>query len=189
MKKIYTYYIILFTMFAFVSCEDYVNVEPLNTLSAADALNSNEKVLGALNGTYNTMSSTSLLGGDLIFVSELLAADGRITFAGTFNDPRQIINKQILTTNARVNGVFNAAYRAINGANLVIEAIDFVNESDRDRVQGEALFIRGLMHFELVKLFAKPYSAGNTTTNPGVVIRTQASPLSGNRYCIQLCCS
>lgn len=162
------------------SCEDYVDVEPLNTLSASSALNSNEKVIGALNGVYNTMSSTALLGGDLIFVSELLAADGKITFGGTFNDPRQIINKQILTTNSRVNNIFNVGYSTINSANLVLEAIDVVNEADQDRVKGEALFARALIHFELVKLFAKPYSDGNAATNLGIVLKTVASPFNGS---------
>lgn len=177
--KTYTKIVLSVIVLLFVACEDYVDVDPQNSLNASDALNSHEKVLGALNGVYNSMSSTSLLGGDLIFVSELLGADGKITFGGTFDDPRQIINKQILTNNSRVNAIFNAAYYAINNANLVLEALEFVDESERDRVRGEALFARGLMHFELVKLYAKPYSDGNASANPGVVIRTSASPLNG----------
>jgi hypothetical protein len=50
--------------------------------------------------------------------------------------------------------------------------IDKVNAADKDRIQGEALFLRGLMYFELVKLYAKPYSAGNITTNLGLQIVT-----------------
>lgn len=177
--KTYTRIIVSVLVMLVVACEDYVDVDPQNTLNASDALNSHEKVLGALNGVYNSMSSTSLLGGDIIFVSELLGADGKITFGGTFDDPRQIINKQILTNNARVNAIFNAAYYAINNANLVMEALDVVDEPERNRVRGEALFARGLLHFELVKLFAKPYSDGNASANPGVVIRIEASPLNG----------
>ncbi len=179
MKNKYINYIMVIIAYLSFSCEDYVDVEPLNTLSADSALNSSEKVIGALNGVYNTMSSTRLLGGDLIFVSELLAADGRIGFSGTFNDPREIFNKQILTTNGRVNNIFNTGYSAINRANLVLEAIDVVNEADRDRVRGEALFARALIHFELVKLFAKPYSDGNASSNLGIVLKTEASPFNG----------
>ncbi|WP_046757354.1 RagB/SusD family nutrient uptake outer membrane protein [Kordia jejudonensis] len=179
MKNKYIHYIIIIIAYLSFSCEDYVDVEPLNTLSASSALNSSEKVIGALNGVYNTMSSTRLLGGDLIFVSELLGSDGKINFGGTFNDPRQIINKQILTTNSRVNNIFNTGYSTINQANLVLEAIDIVNDADRDSVEGEALFARALMHFELVKLFAKPYSDGNASSNLGIVLKTTASPFNG----------
>ena len=178
-KNKYKVYLMVIIAYVSFSCEDYVDVEPLNTLSASSALNSSEKVIGALNGVYNTMSSTALLGGDLIFVAELLAADGKITFGGTFNDPRQIINKQILTTNSRVTNIFNIGYSAINRANLVLEAIDIVDEADRDRVEGEALFARALIHFELIKLFAKPYSDGNASSNLGIVLKTEASPFNG----------
>ena len=98
---------------------------------------------------------------------------------GTFSGPRQIINKQILTNNSTVSGIYSAAYTAINNANLVLENIDVVNDAQRDRVRGEALFIRAFMHFELVRLFAKPYSDGNAATNLGVVIRTDASSFNG----------
>ncbi|WP_298425979.1 RagB/SusD family nutrient uptake outer membrane protein [uncultured Kordia sp.] len=179
MKNKYIKYIVIIIAYLSFSCEDYVDVEPLNTLNASNALNSNEKVIGALNGVYNTMSSTRLLGGDLIFVSELLGADGKITFGGTFNDPQQIINKQILTTNSRINNIFNTGYSTINRANLVLEAIDFVNDANSDRVEGEALFARALIHFELVKLFAKPYSDGNASSNLGIVLKTEASPFNG----------
>ncbi|WP_430409487.1 RagB/SusD family nutrient uptake outer membrane protein [Kordia sp.] len=179
MKNKYINYIMIVIAYLSFSCEDYVDVEPLNTLSASSALNSNEKVIGALNGVYNTMSSTALLGGDLIFVSELLGADGRIMFGGTFNDPQQIVDKQILTTNSRVNNIFNVGYSTINRANLVLEAIDVVNDAAQDRVEGEALFARALIHFELVKLFAKPYSDGNASSNPGIVLKTEASPFNG----------
>lgn len=179
MKQKYIQYIVIIIAYLSFSCEDYVDVEPLNTLNADNALNSNEKVIGALNGVYNTMSSTPLLGGDLIFVSELLAANGRITFSGTFNDPKEIFNKQILTTNGRINNIFNTGYSAINRANLVLEAIDVVDDANRDRVRGEALFARALIHFELVKLFAKPYSDGNASSNLGIVLKTASSPFNG----------
>ncbi|MBR9776160.1 MAG: RagB/SusD family nutrient uptake outer membrane protein, partial [Cytophagales bacterium] len=39
---------------------------------------------------------------------------------------------------------------------------------DQDKVKGEALFIRAVVYFELVKLFSQPYIAGNTSVNPGV---------------------
>jgi hypothetical protein len=182
MKKIYNTYtkvVLLAVALIFVSCEDFVDVDPQNTLNAQDAYNTHDKVLGALNGAYNSTSSSSLLGGNLIFVPELLGADGKFTFNGTFDGPRQIINKQILTNNSTINGVFNAAYTAINNANIVLENLDVVNDTQRDRVRGEALFIRAYMHFELVRLFAKPYSDGNAATNNGVVIRTEARSFNG----------
>ena len=80
MRKIYKTYtkvILLAISLIFASCEDFVDVDPQNSLNAEDAYNTHDKVLGALNGAYNSTSSSSLLAGNLIFVPELLGADGK----------------------------------------------------------------------------------------------------------------
>jgi len=77
-----------------------------------------------------------------------------------------------------VASTWDNAYAAINICNNILNAIDVVNTEDQDRVKGEALFIRGEMYFELVELFAKPYSAGNVTTNLGVQLIT--TPTTGS---------
>ena len=43
-----------------------------------------------------------------------------------------------------------------------------VKEADRDRVEGEALFLRGLMYFDLVRFFADQYKFGVANTQFGV---------------------
>jgi starch-binding outer membrane protein, SusD/RagB family len=100
--------------------------------------------------------------------AELMAADGEITWVGTFNQPREIFGKNILTTNTFVRDNWSGGYYTINVANSVLSAIGKVLAADQPRVEGEALFIRGAVYFELVRFFAKPYTAGSVTTNPGV---------------------
>ncbi|MEP0710401.1 MAG: RagB/SusD family nutrient uptake outer membrane protein, partial [Algoriphagus sp.] len=63
---------------------------------------------------------------------------------------------------------WSAAYRAINVSNNILASLEVVNAEDRSQVEGEALFIRGSMFFELVKFYALPYSAGNIQSNLGV---------------------
>ena len=48
-----------------------------------------------------------------------------------------------------------AAYSAINSVNNVLSAMDKVNATDKDRTEGEAKFIRGLIYFDLVRLFGR----------------------------------
>lgn len=78
--------------------------------------------------------------------------------------------KSITTTNGVVAGIWSSCYNVINRANNVLSALDKVNPQDRARVEGEALFIRGIMLFELVRLYAKTWGDGNNATNPGVPI-------------------
>lgn len=161
-----------------IGCSKKLDVLPTQSIDENEVFTSDANIKAALNGAYDAVSSSYLLGGDFQLYSELLAADGEINWAGTYNEPREIFNKAILVNNEFVTSTWTDAYKAINICNNIIKAIDIVNADDRDRVKGEALFLRGTIYFELVKLYAKPYSAGNVTSNPGLQLIT--SPTVGN---------
>lgn len=168
MKKILS--IIIAGSVLLFSCSKKLDLNPTQSVNEDFVYTSDANIKSALNGAYDIVSGGSLLGGDIQMYAELLGADGEISWVGTFNQPEEIYNKAILTTNSFVTATWTEAYRAINVCNGIIANIDKVNESDRNRVKGEALFLRGVMYFELVKLYAQPYSAGNTSANPGVQI-------------------
>lgn len=176
MKKLL--FIITITGLIATGCSKKLDIKPTQEIAEEEVFTNDANIKAALNGAYDALSSSSLLGGDMQLYAELLGADDEIRWAGTFNEPREIWNKAILTNNGYVSATWNAAYRAINICNNIINAIEKVNEEDRDRVRGEALFIRGVIYFELVKLYGKPFTAGNTTTNLGVQIVT--TPTVGN---------
>ncbi len=165
-------------MLLFSSCQKKLDVTSPQNVSGEEVLTSDENVKKALNGAYDAVSNGYLLGGDLLLYSELLAANGEIRWTGTYEQPREIFTKQILVTNSYVASTYDDAYSAINICNNILKAIDVVNEADRDRVKGEALFLRGLMYFELVELYAKPYSDGKAATNLGLQLIT--TPTVGN---------
>jgi hypothetical protein len=62
------------------------------------------------------------------------------------------------------------SYQVINIANNVLSALEVVDEADRERVEGEALFLRSLMYFDLVRFFAQQYETGSAGTQLGVPI-------------------
>ncbi|WKZ59953.1 MAG: RagB/SusD family nutrient uptake outer membrane protein [Cyclobacteriaceae bacterium] len=161
--------LILITFFFIgVSCEDKLEpVDPNNTGDAV-ALANDKNVKTTLLGAYNGLSAGAFFGGNTFRNSEILAANGEIVFSGTFNDVADIYRKEMITLNADVAALWTNAYNTINVTNNVLSALDVVNEEDRDQVEGEALFLRGVSYFELIKFFAKPYSAGSVSTNLGV---------------------
>lgn len=160
--------IILISALFISSCDKELDLLPQQSIAEDVALSSDANVKKVLNGAYDAMSNGNLYGGNLFLLSELLAANGEIRWEGTFIEPREIWLKSMLTTNSNVRETWLHAYRTINIANNVLSAIKVVNTADQNRVKGEALFIRGVMYFELVKLYAQPYSAGSTSTNLGL---------------------
>ncbi len=175
MKKVFI--IIAASITVITGCTKKLDINPTQDISDQEVFTSDANIKAALNGAYDAISNSYLLGGDFQLYSELLAADGEIRWAGTYNQPREIFSKSILTNNSFVTNTWTAGYNTINICNNILNAIDKVNPADQDRVKGEALFLRGLTYFEMAELFAKPYSDGNASSNLGLQLIT--TPTSG----------
>jgi hypothetical protein len=184
MNKSYIYKLtpVLFTILVLITAcseEDLTKLPP-QSLPTELALSTEANVRQVLIGTYSALGSSNVLGGEMLRNSELLAADQEVTFTGTFDAPSQIWRKEILTSNDDVTGAWMDSYETINIVNNIEKAIqDGVVETGADELLGEVHFIRGLLYFELVKYFGKPYSAGNTTSNLGVPLVTTPTTAIG----------
>lgn len=154
------------------SCNKKLDVSPSDSVPEGSVFTDDASIKKALIGAYDVMTGDYLLNGDLQLFSELSGANGEVRWDGTYLQPKQIYQKSILVNNDYIASTWQNAYKAINICNNIIASINNVNEQARDRVKGEALFIRGEMYFELVTYFSKPYSAGNVTSNLGVQLVT-----------------
>ncbi len=174
MKNIFCPILVLFALVQLLSsCNKKLDVTPPQYLPPGIVLSTSDNVIKALNGAYDAISYSSALGGDMQLYSELLAANGEIFWDGTYNQPDEIFQKAILTNNSFVASTWAGAYSANNICNNILNAIGVVDADAQDRVKGEALFLKGLLYFELVTLYAKPYSDGNANTNLGLQIVSQ----------------
>ena len=62
--------------------------------------------------------------------------------------------KNILVDNSFVEGLWQNSYEVINQANLVVDNITVINQTNEsNRVEGEAKFLRALAYFDLVRHF------------------------------------
>lgn len=150
------------------SCKKELNLQDPQALNPQGAVSTDANVKRVLQGGYDAISSASLYGGDLQIMADLSGSDGELSWKGTFNSYREIWGKTIITTNSLITTTWTRAYNAINIANSVLEGLPVVAAADKNRVQGEALFIRAIMHFELVRFYAKNYTDGSAGSNPGV---------------------
>ncbi|MCX2739896.1 RagB/SusD family nutrient uptake outer membrane protein [Pontibacter anaerobius] len=152
------------------SCDNKLDIDPQQSIGSDVALSTPEGVQTALIGAYERLQGGQLYGTNLNLVSELLAASGaELQWSGTFLGYRQLFGKTTVADNSEATRTWIRAYETINIANNVIASVDvFEDETTRDRVLGEALFIRGIVYFELIQLYGLPWSAGNQASNPGV---------------------
>ncbi|MGC1389487.1 MAG: RagB/SusD family nutrient uptake outer membrane protein [Bacteroidales bacterium] len=149
-------------------CQKYLDLEPSQNISDKIALTSDDNIKHVLLGAYSDFALPGIYGGNILRNSELLGGNGEIQWVGTYIDPRQIFNKTMIATNSEADVQWEDSYMVINTTNNILSALAVVNEADRDRVEGEALFLRGLMYFDLVRFFAQQYQFGVANTQMGV---------------------
>ncbi len=179
MKKIYSI-ITLFSILVLVSsCEKFLDLKPQQELETNDALSTDANVKSVLVGAYRSMRYSAIYGGCILRNSELSGGTDEISWQGTYNGPREIYNHQIIAANGDITSQWLNSYDCINICNNVLSAIDTVVEEDRGRVEGEALFLRSMMYFDLVRFYAKMYEPGVSNTQYGVpLVLTPTSQIS-----------
>jgi starch-binding outer membrane protein, SusD/RagB family len=186
MKNILKYSFLIAAWLVFSGCsKTLLDLKPQQSIDAGTAFESDQDVDAAMIGCYSILGGGALYGTNLLLLPDLLAsnsaatstsADRYLTWQGTFTGPRQVYGKTMTRDNAEASRTWIAAYRAINTANIVIANLSKVKDTDlQAQLEGEALFVRGIMHFELVRLFALPYGATADNSQPGVVISKTAN--------------
>lgn len=164
--------LIISLVFALVSCDkDFLVKE-----SALDS--TNELVLSSFTGlenatvgAYAPLCTTEWYGRDFVIAADLKGGNGKISpkTSGRFVNEYLWINN----ANATIN-MWEYAYRTITSACNIINTIDGgfsevgVEQSQIDQLKGEALFLRALGHWDMVRFYAQQYSSGRD--NPGVPI-------------------
>jgi hypothetical protein len=146
--------VILFLMMAFVSCNDWLTVPPENDLIKEKFWQKTDDVNGVLAATYNAMRDASLKS---LILGECRA--DLVTLTGTvFADYAKIAASNISPTNSVVS--WQPYYAAINLANTLMYYDKEVFKKDKtftqemmDGIDAEALYIRSLAYFFLVRLW------------------------------------
>jgi tetratricopeptide (TPR) repeat protein len=155
-----------------MQCEKRLDIEPYSSISSEKALLTESDVMGTLIGCYDGLQRAQLYGGDIMVLNELIGNTEFIRFTGTFPGLSDAYSASMSSNNDFAGGTWVRAYSTINRCNTVISALDKVVSSadNRNKVEGEALFLRASVYFELVRLYAKFYGDGDYSSNPGVPI-------------------
>ncbi len=182
--RIITTLISLFIMAALItSCEDFLDIEPQTAISDDAVYDNHEGVVNALYGAYDRMAGPQLFAGTSIFFSDLLANSGEVGWRGTFVQYMQMNTKNLDPNDGYLTAKWVRAYKCIDLANNVLDNLDVVNDDHKERVEGEAKFIRGILYQKLVGFYAAPYVEGESNDHPGVpLVLTPTAGIGDDDY-------
>lgn len=172
--NIKTFFFLLLGL-AFISgCVGKLDIEPTEAVSGELVLSSDENVKALLIGAYDALSNEYLFGGKTLRNSELLGGDADLLWTGSSEEAEEIFKKNMNPANQDIQELWLRGYETINICNniLTTEALSVVLEDDVERIEGEALFIRALVYFELIRFFALPYDAATSNDQMGIPMVT-----------------
>jgi hypothetical protein len=146
-KQVLATSILTFGLFA---CSSLIDVKPRTAIDSSTALTSLDAINAAVSAVYDALQSTDLYGRDLIAIPEVLSDNGR----ATNNSSRLVAEYQNQPGSHLIN--WTQDYYGINQANLILDALPKVTmtNAQRDALQGQCLFLRALMYFDLMKSYA-----------------------------------
>lgn len=165
MKKIiYTMIIACTTLFA--SCDSWLEVKPYDQIAEGELQKSEKGYQKMLNGIYIDLNSDALYGQTLSV--EMIEVMGGAYTIGTDNSVwgnyKDLSSYQYNTEywRNRLDQTWNKAYALILNCNKILETIDgnknLFTDGSYYIIKGEALALRAMLHFDMLRLFGPVYS-------------------------------
>ena len=167
MKK-YVYIIVCLSLPCFFSCNDWLDVSPKSEIKADELFKTEAGFKDALIGLYIAMTDQSVYGANLSW-QEIEWMAGQYTETNNSFAELQKYNYESTIAKNFIESVWLKEYNIIAEVNLLLESLeengDILNSTLYNVIKGEALAIRAMCHFDLIRLFAK----GNIENRPEIL--------------------
>lgn len=128
-----------------------------------------QSATASVNGMYDLLSKTEYYGRNFLVAHEV-SSDNAVfnpVNSGRFTAEYQYSK---LSTTESVQGLWKEAYRIIGAANLILEFVNKASDATSEQlneIKGQALVIRALAHFDLVRTYAFPYNTTDASVAQG----------------------
>ncbi|MDR2586009.1 MAG: RagB/SusD family nutrient uptake outer membrane protein [Prevotellaceae bacterium] len=185
MKKTNILIAVVLVFFMSSCSNEWLNTAPATSLSSLDAVECYNDVYSLSIGMYHGLRGTSgdpdrrYYGADFIFYGDVRGDDMQARTAGM----RTSLLYEMSYTALNVPNLWQKPYDVIHRANEVIFSIEDGKADDGvkaniDDLLGQALTVRALAHFDLVRVFGKPYTMSGGPASFGVPIMNEPHPAS-----------
>ena len=157
MKQVKISKMLFAALFAFTSCNDYLEVEPTNGIRTDNFYQTASQVDGALTGLYGTLKP---LPKYLFVMSEIRSDNVWVLTDTKQNDYADVatFNANGLLTDNIVKSCWADYFKVVATANMLLEKINdvaFDYEEARTQYIAESRFIRAMAYFDLVRFFGR----------------------------------
>ncbi len=163
------------SMILLISSCDVIDVKPTHILTGSTAFRNLDDVESHLNGTYASFRSGNYYGSTYGVMADMMTNDvaEHVESLGNF---RSLVDWTYVANDALILGAWEIPYLVINNANIILANVDKFEEGvagQKARIKGQALAIRALAHFDLLRYFGQSYDRNSTSL--GIPIKLESS--------------
>lgn len=133
------------------SCDDFVDVQPINQINSDNFFNSEEDYQAALVGAYDLLQASYVN-----VMLAIMASDDALCGGESATDVpgfQEVDDMRHTVVNDQLRNVWNWMYAGINRCNYIFEFQDKTDFSGKSAILGQAAFLRAYYYFELLKFF------------------------------------
>jgi len=154
---------------ALVSCKkEDLFLPPKNAIDATQAFSTPDRIDKAAVGIYDALQNGNFFGGRVLIYADMRGLD---VVPNTYFGQMGFFNTTT-ASDGTVTLAWQGAYNTIFAANYFMQGMeanrDKISAAKADQYIGEAKFVRSLVYFYLVNLWAQPYQFTNDASHPGV---------------------
>ncbi len=162
----------LLLLFAVMSCDNLLETEPTVSVSADVVVTTASGMDAILTSAYDRLRDENLYRYLIPATPEVLADNSELhpVNSGRFRGQAENQPGSHFSTST-----WSVAYRLINEANIIIAGVEQTetSQSHKNRLKGEALFLRGIAYQELLRIYSyEPNHPRINEWNQGVIMRT-----------------
>ncbi len=184
MKITKKYTIVLFASIiaSQMSCKKFLEQDTPNKIAVTEIFKDFEGARTTIVGIYSNLMSYNYYLRDFTMYPEVTGGNikySKLT-AQVLSRSYNFINTEFSGEN-NMNGFYESAYENLYAINNIITNINQATDASifqKNRILADAYTLRGLVHFDLMRVFAQAYNFTPDASHLGIVLRTVNRPVT-----------
>ena len=151
--------------------EDFTRLSPISDRNVEDFYQNRTDFEVAINGAYSTLAGNGAYNRSYVLLHEM-RSDNTMNGGGNTGLAEvyfRIAHFSELPTASELSGPWTTAYQGIARTNTILDRLDNLEDGDfKERIRGEALFIRSLFYYQLAVLWGNVPLQLEPVTSPDI---------------------
>lgn len=174
------YFLLIVAVFASQSCKKFLEQPSYNNVVATELFKDFQGARTVLVGCYDNFKDANYYQRSFSLYPEVTGGNTKYSRSTSLTESVQYFSYNFSNTpfsgssQNDMSGFYSLAYNTIYRANAIFQYLGNVTDAtqlQKNRLLAEAYAIRAMAHFDLVRVFAQPYSYTNDASHEGIVIR------------------